>query len=201
VKGLRTSDFGLRTLALWLFAARCTFAAATNTPASDEIPPLRPPHAELPPGFWEQHTSLAVFLGLLLVILVGVGIWLLTRPKPVIVVPPEVGARAALGLLRDRPEDGLLLSRVSQVLCHYVTAAFGLPPGELTTAEFRRAVAGCASIGPDLAAALSDFLRQCDERKFSPPAPAPPLSAVDYASKLIDQSQARRASVSSSPAS
>ena len=50
----------------------------------------------------------------------------------------------------SRPEDGALLSQVSQILRHYVVAAFDLPPGELTTAEFCRAIAGHARIGPEL---------------------------------------------------
>ena len=43
-----------------------------------------------------------------------------------------------------------------------------------------------------VAAALSDFLRLCDQDKFSPPAPVPPLSAVAQALKLIDHAQNRR---------
>ncbi len=127
--------------------------------------------------------------------LVGAAVWFLTRPKPPVVVPPEVQARQALEPLRQQPEDGALLSQVSQILRHYVTAAFHLPPGELTTTEFCRAIAGHERVGPELSAALSDFLRQCDQRKFSLPAPAPPLSAVAQALKLIDQAQARLAAL------
>jgi hypothetical protein len=134
-----------------------------------------------------------VILGVLLLGLICAVVWLLTRPKPPVVVPPEVQAREALDPLRQQPEDGALLSRVSQILRHYVAAAFELPPGELTTAEFCRAVGGHAPIGPELSAALSEFLRQCDQRKFSPPAPAPPLSAVAQALKLIELAEARRA--------
>jgi hypothetical protein len=107
-------------------------------------------------------------------------------------VLPEVQARQALEPLRQQPEDGALLSRVSQVLRHYVATAFDLPPGELTTAEFCAAIAAHGPIGPELSTALSEFLRQCDQRKFSPPAPAPPFSAVAQALKLIDQAQTCR---------
>jgi hypothetical protein len=179
-----------------LLAAQPSFAAATNTPNSDEIPALRPPHAEMAPTFWEQHSvAVVVCMGLFL-ILVGVAIWFLTRPKPPVVVPPEVLARKALEPLGQRPEDGALLSEVSHILHQYVTAAFNLPPEELTTAEFCRAIAGHEQIGPELSAALSEFLQKCDQRKFSPPAPAPPLSVVDQALKLIDQAQARRIALS-----
>jgi hypothetical protein len=194
---LRPSDLGLRTFAfsLWLLAHQSVLAA-TNSLAPDAIPPLRPPHAEIPPTFWEQHGVGAVVVGILLLALICTAAWFLTRPKPPVIVPPDAQARQALGPLRQQPEDGVLLSRVSQILRHYVAAAFDLPPGELTTAEFCGAIATRAPIGPELSAALSEFLRQCDQRKFSPPAPAPPFSAVAQALKLIDQAQARRLALS-----
>jgi hypothetical protein len=135
----------------------------------------------------------------LLALVCGVA-WLLTRPKPPVVVPPEVQARQALDALRQQPEDGALLSRVSQILRHYVTAAFELPPGELTTAEFCTMIATHSPIGPELSAALTAFLCECDRRKFSPSAPAPPLSAVAQALKLIDQAQTRRLALAQSAA-
>jgi hypothetical protein len=186
---LRFSVFGFRFLALGfsLLVVQPSFAAATN----GEIPELRPPHGELAPTYWEQHGTVVVLCGVLFLILIGVGIWFLTRPKPPIIVPPEVLARQALEPLGQRPEDGALLSQVSHILHQYVTAAFNLPPIELTTAEFCRAIGGHEQIGPDLSTALSEFLLKCDQRKFSPPAPAPPLSVVDQALKLIEQAQAR----------
>jgi len=179
-------------VALALFIPRLAFAPDTNSLDPDAIPPLRPPHAEIPPTFWDQYSLWVVLGGVLLLALVCVAAWFLTRPKPPVIVPPEVQARQALEPLGQQPENGALLSRVSQILRHYVTAAFSLPPGELTTAEFCRAIAGPGPIGPELSAALGDFLRQCDQRKFSPPPPAPPLSAVAQALKLIEQAQARR---------
>ena len=167
-------------------------AATTNSPGPDAIPPLRPPHAEMPPTFWEQYGLWVVLFGILLLALVCAAAWFLSRSRPPEVVPPEDQARRALEPLRQQPEDGALLSRVSQVLRRYVAAAFELPPGELTTAEFCRATASHARIGPELSAALSEFLRQCDQRKFSPPAPAPPLSAVAQALQLIHLAEARR---------
>jgi hypothetical protein len=146
----------------------------------------------MPPTFWDQYSLWVILFGVLLLALVCAVAWVLTRPKPPMVVPPEVRARQALEPLRQQPEEGVLLSRVSQILRHYVAAAFGLPSGEFTTAEFCRAIDGHAQIGPELSAALSEFLRQCDQRKFSPPAPVPPLNAVAQALKLLDQAQNRR---------
>jgi hypothetical protein len=190
----RPSGFGLRIslTALALLIAQRSFAADTNLLAADAIPPLRPPHAEIPPTFWEQYGLWVVIVGILLLALVGAAVWFLTRPKPPVVVLPEVQARQALEPLRQQPEDGVLLSRVSQILRHYVGAAFDLPPGELTTAEFCHAIDGHTQIGSELSATLSEFLHQCDQRKFSPSAPAPPLSATAHALKLIDQAQTRR---------
>jgi len=194
---LRISDFGPRILAAALAFATASPLCATPSkrPAPDEIPSLRPPHAEIPPTFWEQHGFWIVVLGALGLALVGVAIWVLTRPRPPVVVPPEVLARGALEPLRQQPENGLLLSQVSQILRRYMAAAFHLPPGELTTADFIGAVTDQGRAGPGLSAALSEFLRQCDQRKFSPPAPAPPLCAATHALKLIDQAQARLAAL------
>ena len=198
---LWTRDFGLWTLAvaLLLLAPALSLPAAAPI-SSDDIPSLRPPHGELAPTFWEQYGLWVVIVSVLLLALVCGVAWLLTRPKPPVVVPPEVQARHALEPLRQQPEDGALLSRVSQILRHYVTAAFDLPPGELTTVEFCGAIATHSPIGPELSAALTQFLRECDQRKFSQSAPAPPLSAVAQALKLIDQAQTRRLALSQSAA-
>jgi hypothetical protein len=162
---------------------------------------LRPPHAEIPPTFWEQYGLWVILCGVLVLGLVCVAAWFLTRPKPPVIVPPEVQARQALEPLRQQPEDGALLSRLSQILRRYVIAAFDLPPGELTTTEFCRAIAGHDPVGPDLSATLSEFFRQCDQRKFAPPpAPAPPFGAVAQALNLIDQAQARRLALAQSAA-
>jgi Na+-transporting methylmalonyl-CoA/oxaloacetate decarboxylase gamma subunit len=136
-----------------------------------------------------------VLASFLVLLLLAAGVWYLSRPKPQVVVPPEVRARDALKPLESRPESGELLSRVSQVVRAYVTAAFGLPPGERTTTEFNQAIAGQEALGPDLPSAVGDFLRRCDERKFSPTPPPTPLSAVAEARQLIDRAEARLAEV------
>ena len=210
---LRPSDFGLRIcpLLLTLLASQVAFGATTNPPSSDAIPPLRPSRAEIPPTFWEQHGVWVTIAGALVLGVVAFGVWWLPRPKPAVVVPPEAEARQALGSLRHKPEDGALLSQVSQILRRYVSAAFGLPPGEMTTTDFCRTIAGQARVGEKLSAALGDFLRKCDERKFAPPSAAATgkmpgatdpgraqsPEAVAQALTLLEQAEARRAQLAS----
>jgi hypothetical protein len=193
VKIRRPNSEGRKLLALFLLlAVRPVFAAATNASDADAIPPLRPPHAEIPPTLWEQYGLWVIVFGVLLLALVGAAVWLLTRPKAPVILPAHVQARQALEPLFRQPEDGALLSRVSQVLRRYVAAAFNLPPGELTTAEFCSVIRGHAQIGQALSAALTEFLRLCDHDKFAQPAPVPPLGAASRALKLIDQAEQRR---------
>jgi hypothetical protein len=99
-------------------------------------------------------------------------------------------------------EDGRILSRTSQVLRHYVAKAFGLPPEEMNTTEFCRAIAGQERLGTQLSQAIVDFVRLCDVRKFAPPAAipppipnAPPVSAVQQALRLVEQAEARRSAL------
>lgn len=174
---------------LWLAASRAW--AATNAP--DEIPPLRPPRPELGPGYWEQNGWWVGTVGAVLAIAVVAVIWYWRRPRSVPVVPPEVRARKDLEALRDRQETGAVLSRVSHIVRHYYADAFGLQGGELTTAELCRLARGSGAIGGSLSARVEEFLVRCDERKFSPPAPAPPLGAVGEALGLVEQGEARRA--------
>jgi hypothetical protein len=167
--------------------------AATNPPAPDAIPPLRPPRGEIAPTFWEQNGLWVAIAGVLLLAVIAAAVWWLRRTRPPVTVPPDVQARQALEPLRQQPEDGAVLSRISQVLRRYVSAAFGLPPGEMTTAEFCRAIADQGRLGTELSTRLGDFLRQCDERKFAPSVATPALGAAEQALRLLEQSEARRA--------
>ncbi len=193
VFGFRISDFHFRLsfCALALLAAQTPLLATSKRPAPDTIPPLRPPLGEIPPTFLEQHSLLVILLGVLLLALLGVAVWWLSGPRPVAVVPPETQARQALEPLREQPEDGAVLSRISQILRRYVGAAIGLPQGELTTADFCRTIADNGRLGPELSGTLGDFLQKCDEHKFAPPVPRPALGAVACALKIIEVAEVR----------
>lgn len=174
---------------LWL--ALVCFALSSL--GQEELPKLQPPLGEIPPTFWEQHgTTVMVSVPVALLVL-GVGIWLLLRPKPIVPVPPEVQARLDLEKLLQQPEDGAVISRVTQILRRYVQAAFELPPGEPTTAEFCQTIAGHRKLGTELADALGEFQRRCDERKFAQSSPTTPVGTAARALELVSQGETRRA--------
>lgn len=179
----------LKLAALPFVIAFCFSATAQIT---NNLPTLRPPYAELPPTFWEQQGSLVIGCGILVLLVVAMLLWVVLRPKPVPPVPPEVQARCALEALQGRPENGSLLSEVSQILRRYFVAAFGLPADESTTAEFGQLIGGSEAMGAELAAAVVTFLETSDVRKFAPTAPASPMNAVAQARELFERAEERR---------
>ena len=176
----------------FLLSAFC-FQISTLAQPTNDIPQLAPPYAELPPTFWEQHGVAVILGGVVFFGLIVFGLWLVLRPKPVPPVPPEVQARQALAALQARPEDGVLLSDVSQVLRRYLVAVFALPAAESTTTEFCRMIGNSESVGAELSAVAAEFLRDCDVRKFSPAGAGPPLNAVARALELVERAEARKA--------
>lgn len=176
---------------LFLYIA-LTVYSETNDPGTNALPALLPPYAEIPPTFLEQHGAAVAFAGLGIIMLAAFGGWLIFRPKPKMIVPPEVEARQELERLRQRPEDGVVLSRVSQVTRSYFIAAFQLTKGEFTTAEFCREISGNDKIGAELALAAADFLRDCDREKFSSQTGPAKLDAANRALNLIEQAEQRR---------
>jgi len=173
--------------------ALVSHATAFAKPAeADESLKLLPPYGELPPTLWQQHGTLLILAVLALAFLAGVLAWLLLRPRPATILSPEVQARRALERLQRQSESGALISLVSQILRRYIIAAFDLTPGEPTTTEFCRILSVNTSIGAELSNSVSDFLRRCDERKFSPQPPVAPLGAADRALELVALGEARR---------
>jgi len=160
---------------------------------TNALPPLAPAYGEMRPTFWEQHGTAIFVGGFVLLALAGAVAWISSRPKAPVVVAPEVLARNALAKLLRQPEQGMVLSAISQILRRYLITAFGLPPGEWTTSEFCAALASNEKVGGELAQAVAGFLRECDERKFSPANPAGPLQAANRALELVAQAEQRRA--------
>jgi hypothetical protein len=192
--------FARRILAA-LFATVIFFSARifaqTNSEATNGPLKLLPPYDELPPTFLEQHAESVLVGGIGLIVLAAIAIWFLFRAKSKIIIPPGVQARQALEKLRQQPEDGAMLSGVSQVVRQYFIAAFHLPQGEFTTAEFSRLVTNHQSIGAELATATTDFLRACDARKFSAASGNATFNAVDEALNLIERAEKWRAQLTS----
>jgi hypothetical protein len=176
--------------ATFLLSSAVAKAADTNA-----LPALAPAYGEMPPTFWEQHGTLVIAGGFAFVILAALVLWKLFQPKLAVILPPEILARAALAKLIGRPEDGKLLSDVSQILRRYVMAAFNFPAAELTTAEFCTALAGNDKIDTELADSISSFLRECDERKFSTSPAAAPLNAAARALELIASAEKLRSPI------
>jgi hypothetical protein len=165
-------------------------AADTNS-SSDTIPPLRPPRGEIPPTYWEQHAPAILAIGVMSVLLIAGASWLVRRPKPPVLPAPAAVARSQLQPLSNQPETGVVLSQISQAVRHYVAAAFDLATGEFTTTDLCLMLATRDVAGPELNAALGDFLRRCDQRKFAPAVSLPPLGAVAEALNLIERCEAR----------
>jgi hypothetical protein len=178
----------------WTFLALVffTFSLAAQTSHKNTLPPLSPAYGEMQPTFWERYGTKMLIGGLEYAALAGVLAWVICRPRPPMIVPPNVQAREALKKLLPQPENGEVLSEVSQILRRYVVAAFKFPPGEMTTGEFSAALARNKQIGAELAQDIPSFLRQCDEWKFSTADSSQPINAVQRALELISRVEIRR---------
>ena len=160
--------------------------------SSNELPALAPSYPELPPTFLERQQDLVKQHGLATLVIASaltalvVGfVWQIFKPRQRPGPLPETIARHALAKLQNRPEDGMLLSEVSQILRRCVGIVYALPGGEMTTAEFCDAVARNEKINPEVSKAISSFLRECDVRKFSPANSAAQVNAVSRALEFI----------------
>ncbi len=177
-----------------LFVSLCgIFFQIATLAAEEEAELLRPPRGELRPAFWSQYgwwVALAAVVGAGAVV-----VWMkwVRRPKLVVVTPPEALACSAFESLRGRTEDGALVAEVSRVFRRYVGFAFNLPPDELTTGELHQALKSDARAGPDLIAAILEFLRRCDEWKFARVPTTAPTGVVQRALDLLEKSEAHRA--------
>ena len=179
---------------LAMSASLSALAQASST-GTNAAPYLAPPYGEIAPTFWELHATAVIVSAIVLVLVVALAIVLALQPRKIAPPAPALVARKELAKLANRPEDGACLSAVSQVLRRYFIAAFRLADGELNTSEFCAAIAGKPEIGPDLSIPVTNFLRQCDERKFSPKPGPTPLGAVTQAEDFLARGEARRAAI------
>ena len=185
---IRTCTRFARCFGLLCFAFICSVARA----ADDDNMRLIPPHGELGPTDWERYGGWIVAGSLVVLVAIALGIAWLRRPRPPVITPPDVLARRELEAMRGRPEDANLLVEVSRAFRRYVASALNLPPGELTTAEFQRALQSPPRTDPELTAAITAFLRRCDERKFAPAPPAASTGFVPLALELVDRIERQR---------
>ena len=174
-------------LVMLLASACSSLAQSTN-----DVPPLLPALPEIPPTLWEQHGILIMVLGIVGLVLLVAMVWWLLQPKPHVPVPIEIQTRQQLEQLKQAPEDGKTISQISQVLKRYVTGAFELSTSEMTTTEFSQTIAGSDKIGNELAVRIGDFLRACDEQKFSPVTQTQ-TAACSRAWELFQAGETRRA--------
>jgi hypothetical protein len=167
--------------------------AATNSESGADSLELLPPYAEMPPSFWEQYGALIILAAILLLAGVAILLWLLLRPRPPVNVPIEIQTRRDLEALRQRNEDGQVLSQASRAVRRYFATAFELSANELTTTELCRAVETSDKFSPELAAKVTDFLRRCDELKFSPASSPEKFGATERGLELVQLGETRRA--------
>ena len=170
------------SLASILFLSMAAFSAGTDTNA---LPPLTPAYPEIPPTFWEQHESAIIVATFAVLTFAFFFLKTALRPESPKIPPPATVARQALAKLQNQPEDGKVLSEISQILRRYLGETFNLPNQERTMSEFCSALADDANIGAELAGIAASFLRECDVRKFSPALSATPLNAAGRALEII----------------
>ena len=192
--GMRTR---LRADASARQGAECGMLAALLPVAAfageEPMPKLLPPRGELPASFAERFGWLIILVALVLVAAAALAVLMrMRRVRPPVITAPDVFARRALEALRGRPEDGALLVEASGILRRYVVFAFGLMPGELTTAELRVLLDARPDTDAHLTGAIIGFLRQCDERKFSPVPPIAQSGAVEAALGIIEKIESGR---------
>lgn len=179
---------------MFLLLTSSALSASGQTDTND-LPPLVPAYGEIPPTYWQQHGMLVLAGGSVLLALAGWAVWQMLQPKPVVVLPRETVARQALARLQSQPEDGNVLSAASQILRRYIVAVLDLPPGEMTTAEFCSALAANGKINEELAQSISEFLRKCDQQKFSSSPATAPLNAAIRALELLENVEKRRVQI------
>ena len=105
--GVRHSSFVILStfviLSILAIRPSCFLLAATDGNLPDEIPPLMPPHAEIPPSFWERSGQWVV-LGAVVLLLVYLAylVAIVLNRKPLI---GKEGVKAVLQEEAKRPDE------------------------------------------------------------------------------------------------
>ena len=157
-------------LATWLLAQ---MAPADGPPAPVPLPhPEIAPPAELPA---ETPLWLMIVAGVVVLLLVGLVLWLLFRPKPLIPPPlrqPLKAAQRALKELRshaDHLQPPEIANRVSEILRHYFLERYALPAPFRTTPElFERALERDSDLARSLKERFKPLAVIYDEIAFAP---------------------------------
>ena len=184
-QSIRRSTFDVRCSMFLPFLLLFATPPAFGQSQTNALPTLLPPYGKIAPTFWEQHGAAILVGSFIFLALAATVVWLILKPGLRPVLPPAIIARKSLEKCRARPEDGTVLTEVSQTLRRYVGAVFEFPPGEFTTAEFCAELERSEKVAPQLTSTISDFLRVCDERKFSPAASSVPLNAANRALEFV----------------
>ncbi len=120
------------------------------------------------------------------------------RPRPEIVIPPHVWAKAELarllaaGLIEAGRTQEFYV-RLSGIVREYMERRFDLRMPEMTTEEFLEAAMAGEILGRDMKAALATFLEACDLVKFARYAPeqAEVDESAAAAVRFVEQTQPR----------
>ncbi len=138
--------------------------------AREPIPPLRPPHAELPPTFWESNNGL-VFLAGVFVGMAVMGWWLWrrsSRRRALDHIDPLAIARAKLETLAaSDAESAKWPELVPQIVRWALIERFQLPWMEYTTEEFKALIRANGWLPEPLVADLARLLDDCDRARFA----------------------------------
>lgn len=158
----------------------------------EDIPALLPPHPEIPPGAWEQYWFWFA-AGAVLLVIVPIAFFSLRRSRPSPPRPLDELAREELSRLRNEPETGAVLSRISRGLRIYLAAAFSMPGDEFTTPEFVSRLESIPCVDSELKSQIGAFLRRCDELKFSQAAPGESSGSALKALEFVNRCDRIRA--------
>lgn len=138
--------------------------------AREPIPPLRPPHAELPPTFWESNNGL-VFLAGVFVGMAVMGWWLWRRSsqrRALDPIDPLAIARAKLETLAaSDAESAKWPELVPQIVRWALIERFQLPWMEYTTEEFKSLFRANGWLPEPLMEELARLLEDCDRARFA----------------------------------